>query len=44
VVNEEIRALLLQRGGWLKPDDRAVYEGLRAEWAAAVQDEVIEAA
>ncbi len=43
-VNEEIRALLLRRGGWLKPEDRAEYEQLLAEWAAAVRAEVIEAA
>jgi hypothetical protein len=35
VVNEEIRALMLRRGGWLKPEDRAVYERLRAEWVEA---------
>jgi hypothetical protein len=44
VVNEEIRELLLRRGSWLKPEDRAVYEELRAEWAAAVQAEVVEVA
>lgn len=43
-VNEDIRALMLRAGGHLKPEDRAVYQRLIAEWAAAVRAEVVEAA
>lgn len=39
VVNAEIRTLLLRTGGWLSADDRAVYQRLVEEWAAAVQAE-----
>lgn len=35
---------MLRRGGWLTPEDRTVYELLRAEWAEAVRAEVVEAA
>lgn len=42
-VNEDIRALLLRTGGWLSAEDRAVYERLVEEWAAAVRGEVVEA-
>ncbi|MFD9444934.1 hypothetical protein [Streptomyces sp. NPDC060001] len=44
VVNEEIRQLMTRRGGWLKPEDRGLYEELRAEWADAVRAEIVEAA
>jgi hypothetical protein len=44
VVNAEIRALLLRTGGWLYGETRERYERLVQEWAAAVQDEVVEAA
>jgi hypothetical protein len=44
VVNEEIRALWLRAGGWLSAADRAGYEQLVEEWAAAVRAEVAAAA
>ena len=44
VVNEEIRALLRRAGGHLRPEDRAVYQRLVAEWAVAVRAEVVKAA
>jgi hypothetical protein len=43
-VNEEIRALWLRAGGSLSAQERAEYELLVVEWAAAIRDEVIEAA
>lgn len=43
-VNEDIRALMLRAGSHLKPEDRAVYQQLIAEWAAAVRAEIVEAA
>lgn len=43
-VNEEIRALWLRAGGSLSSQERAEYELLVVEWAAAIRDEVIEAA
>lgn len=43
-VNEDIRALMLRAGGHLKPEDRAVYQRLIAEWADAVRDGIVEAA
>ena len=43
-VNAEIRALMLGAGGYLRAEDRPVYEALRAEWAEAVRAEVVEAA
>lgn len=36
VVNAEIRALMLGSGGFLRAEDRPVYERLRAEWTRAV--------
>jgi hypothetical protein len=39
-VNEDIRALLVRTGGWLSAADRAVYERLVEEWAAAVRAEM----
>ncbi|MET9442202.1 hypothetical protein [Streptomyces sp. NPDC006610] len=43
-VNELIRALWLRAGGSLSPQERAEYELLVVEWAAAVRGDVIEAA
>lgn len=43
-VNAEIRALMLGAGGYLRAEDRPVYERLREEWAEAVRAEVVEAA
>jgi hypothetical protein len=44
VVNEEIRALWPHPSVRLDDGQRAVYERLIAEWAAAVRAEVVEAA
>jgi len=44
VVNEDIRALFQRAGGRLYGADRAAYERLVVEWAAAVRAEVVEAA
>ncbi|MET7924704.1 hypothetical protein ABZT43_12060 [Streptomyces sp. NPDC005349] len=44
VVNEEIRALVLECGGWLYGDTRIRYEQLVEEWAAAVRAGIVEAA
>lgn len=44
-VNEDIRALV--RGAWGRPmtdDERARYEQLLVEWAAAVRAEIVTAA
>ncbi|MFE6281524.1 hypothetical protein [Streptomyces sp. NPDC057877] len=43
-VNEMIRALWLRAGGRLSPQERAEYELLVVEWAAAIRGEIIEAA
>ena len=43
-VNEQIRALWMRAGGSLSAQERAEYELLVVEWAAAIQSEVIEAA
>lgn len=43
-LNEEIRALLARAGGTLTAEQKQAYDGLVAEWAAAVRDEVTEAA
>ncbi|MFD7405910.1 hypothetical protein ACFV7R_25240 [Streptomyces sp. NPDC059866] len=43
-VNEQIRELWLRAGGTLSAQERAEYELLVVEWAAAVRGEVIEAA
>ncbi|MFC9460009.1 hypothetical protein [Streptomyces sp. NPDC056983] len=43
-VNEEIRTLVLECGGWLYGDTRQRYEELVAEWAAAVRAGIVEAA
>ncbi|WP_369167600.1 hypothetical protein AB5J49_07100 [Streptomyces sp. R28] len=43
-VNEEIRALWLRAGGSLSAQERAEYELLVVEWAAAIRGEVIKAA
>ncbi|MFI9549395.1 hypothetical protein ACIHAR_36660 [Streptomyces sp. NPDC052016] len=43
-VNEEIRALWLRAGGSLSAEERAEYELLVVEWAAAIRGEVVEAA
>ena len=47
VVNEEIRSLVVECGGWLYGASRARYEELVAEWTLAVTAErvdVVEAA
>lgn len=44
VVNEDIRALWPRAGGRLSVEERAVYERLLVEWAAAVRAEIVEAA
>ena len=44
VVNEAIRALWARAGGTLTPWERAEYEELLAEYAAAVQADVTTAA
>ncbi|MFF7947036.1 hypothetical protein [Streptomyces griseorubiginosus] len=44
VVNEDIRALVRGAGRRLTDEERAVYEQLVVEWAAAVQREIVEAA
>jgi len=43
-VNEQIRALWLRAGGSLSPQERAEYELLVVEWAAAIRGDVIKAA
>ena len=43
-VNEEIRALWRRTGGTLSEEDRAEYELLVVEWAAAIRGSVVEAA
>ncbi|MFJ4788267.1 hypothetical protein ACWDR3_18925 [Streptomyces sp. NPDC001002] len=43
-VNERIRALWLRAGGSLSAQERAEYELLVVEWAAAIRGTVIEAA
>ncbi|GHF58782.1 hypothetical protein [Streptomyces thermodiastaticus] len=43
-LNEQIRALWLRSGGSLSAQERAEYELLVVEWAAAVRSEVIKAA
>jgi hypothetical protein len=43
-LNERIRALWLRAGGSLSAQERAEYELLVVEWAAAMRSKVIEAA
>jgi hypothetical protein len=43
-VNEQIRALWLRTRGSLSAEERAEYELLVVEWAAAIRGAVIEAA
>ena len=43
-VNEQIRALWMRAGGTLSPQERAEYELLVVEWAAAIRADIIEAA
>ncbi|WP_078632009.1 hypothetical protein [Streptomyces resistomycificus] len=43
-VNEQIRALWLRAGGTLSTQERAEYELLVVEWAAAIRGAVVEAA
>ncbi|MGV9456532.1 hypothetical protein [Streptomyces sp. NPDC003635] len=43
-VNEQIRALWVRAGGTLTAQERAEYELLVVEWAAAIRADVIEAA
>ncbi|MFE3853709.1 hypothetical protein ACFXPN_21530 [Streptomyces griseorubiginosus] len=43
-VNEQIRALWMRAGGTLSPQERAEYELLVVEWAAALRADIIEAA
>ena len=42
-LNEQIRAIWIRSGGSLSAEERAEYELLVAEWAAAVRDEAIAA-
>ncbi|MEU2900780.1 hypothetical protein AB0O72_25250 [Streptomyces sp. NPDC088106] len=42
-VNEQIRALWLRAGGSLSAQERAEYELLVVEWAAAIRSRVAEA-
>jgi hypothetical protein len=43
-LNERIRALWMRAGGTLSAEERAEYEALVIEWAAAVREDVVEAA
>ncbi|GAA3137283.1 hypothetical protein GCM10010521_24320 [Streptomyces rameus] len=43
-LNEQIRALWLRAGGTLSAQERAEYELLVIQWAAAIRSRVIEAA
>lgn len=43
-LNERIRALWLRAGGSLSAQERAEYELLVVEWAAAMRGRVVEAA
>ncbi|MET7683750.1 hypothetical protein [Streptomyces sp. NPDC005423] len=43
-VNEQIRALWLRARGSLSSQERVEYELLVVEWAAAIRDEIIQAA
>ncbi|GGS48838.1 hypothetical protein AB0E75_15700 [Streptomyces griseoviridis] len=43
-LNDRIRALWRRAGGSLSAQDRAEYELLVVEWAAAVRGEMVEAA
>ncbi|MFI8193671.1 hypothetical protein ACIF8T_33670 [Streptomyces sp. NPDC085946] len=43
-VNEQIRALWRRASGSLSAQERAEYELLVVEWAAAIRSEVVEAA
>ncbi|MFB7162351.1 hypothetical protein [Streptomyces sp. NPDC056242] len=43
-INGQIRELLVRTGGWLNPVQRAEYEQLVEEWAAAVRAGIVEAA
>ncbi|WP_416983673.1 hypothetical protein [Streptomyces sp. T028] len=43
-VNERIRSLWLRAGGSLSTQERAEYELLVVEWAAAIRGEVVTAA
>ncbi|MFJ4695922.1 hypothetical protein [Streptomyces sp. NPDC088766] len=43
-LNEQIRALWLRAGGSLSAPERAEYELLVVEWAAAIRGEVVRAA
>jgi hypothetical protein len=43
-LNDEIRALWLRAGGSLSSQERAEYELLVVEWAAAIRGEMVAAA
>jgi len=43
-VNEQIRELWMRAGGTLSAQERAEYELLVVEWAAAIRSDVIRAA
>ncbi|MFF5188527.1 hypothetical protein ACFY30_33005 [Streptomyces sp. NPDC000345] len=43
-LNERIRSLWLRAGGSLSAQERAEYELLVVEWAAAIRGEVVKAA
>ncbi|MEV2211817.1 hypothetical protein AB0H86_10225 [Streptomyces sp. NPDC050997] len=43
-LNEQIRSLWMRAGGTLSTQERAEYELLVVEWAAAIREEIVEAA
>lgn len=43
-LNEQIRGLMASTGGRLSAEQRAEYEVLVVEWAAAVRGEIVKAA
>ncbi|MEV5490397.1 hypothetical protein AB0L47_20715 [Streptomyces bobili] len=43
-LNDQIRALWMRAGGTLSPQERAEYELLVVEWAAAIRGAVVKAA
>ncbi|WSQ07627.1 hypothetical protein OG604_07620 [Streptomyces sp. NBC_01231] len=43
-LNERIRALWMRAGGTLSTQERAEYELLVVEWAAAIRGEIVQAA
>ena len=43
-LNERIRCLMLRSGGHLTAEQRAEYEVLVVEWAAAIRGDIVKAA